>query len=268
MTIRLTLKADPEQRLDLSALTPEKLDGLNKAAIEKLEVNTTREVVAVGDAFKLRGTGSEQIVIEGGSDRLDYVGAGMASGSVLLDGDAGAYAGRGMKGGVLQILGSAGPYAASGLKNGLIEISGDVAERLGAPAAGEQYGMAGGVVVVRGDAGPRAGDRLRRGVIVIEGDAGEAVGSRMAAGTIVVCGEAHGLPGYLMRRGTLVLGATAEVLPTFIPVHAPDLVFTRLLVRTLDPVSRKAARLASRAASRYAGDGAVIGRGELFLLEA
>lgn len=261
--LRFTLRAAPKQRLDLAVLTPARLAGLDRAAIEKLALNTTRAPATVGDVFHLRMGDPTRIEIEGGSDRLDNVGAGMTSGTLLLDGNAGIRAGRGMQGGALEIRGSVGPFAASGLRGGRIEIGADAGDFLGSPMPGERAGMAGGTVIVRGRAGARAGDRLRRGLVVVEGDAGDAPGSRMIAGTLIVCGRTGALPGYLMRRGTMVLGRPATLLPTFVETGLPSPVFLRLLATVLEAESRRAARLLASISLRLAGDMATLGKGEL-----
>ncbi len=116
MTVRLTLKAEPDQRLDLSPLVPHLLAGKSEAEVAALELQTTKEKRTVGDLFsvKLDGDGAA-LRIEGGSSRFDHVGAGLSSGEILLEGDCGQSAGRAMSGGTLTILGAAGPFAASAM---------------------------------------------------------------------------------------------------------------------------------------------------------
>lgn len=264
--MKFTLRMPPEQRLDLSPLTPDRLAGLDAKAIQRIALNTTRAPLCVADVFRVRGGDPACVVIEGGSSRFDNLAQGMSGGEVLLDGDAGLCAGRSMAGGRLEIRGNVGPWAASGLRGGQVQVLGDAGERLGGPLAGERTGMSGGIVVVAGNAGERAADRLRRGLIVIEGDAGASPGSRMIAGTVIVCGDAGSLPGYLMRRGTLVLAQIPEPLsPTFVAVGGHDLLFFRLLARVLQPLSRRAARLLADRAQRFAGDMSVLGKGEILI---
>jgi len=266
--LRLTLRGEPKQRLDLSPLVPDRLAGLSQGEIERLPLGTARALVSVGDAFLVAmGDAAELVAIEGGSSLLDCVGEGMASGVLVLDGDAGLRAGRGMLGGRLEVRGSAGHRAASGLRGGEVVITGDCGDFLGGPLAGEVEGMAGGTVAVRGSAGARAGDRLRRGLIVVEGCAGDLAGSRMIAGTVVVCGGAGAMPGSLMRRGSLLLGGGAAALaPTFVPTGiATGGVFEALLVRALARVSPAAAALAGLPTRRFAGDMASLGKGEILL---
>jgi formylmethanofuran dehydrogenase subunit C len=265
VTLVLTSRGRPEQRLDLSPLVPHLLAGKTAAEIAAIALQTTRERVTVGDAFQLRMGDAQHIRIENACDRLDRIGAGQNGGEIEVIGDVGIQAGRLMTGGRLAIRGNAGPWAASGMKNGLIEITGSAGERLGGPLAGEVSGMRGGVVIVRGNAGARAGDKLRRGTIIIEGNAGDHAGSRMIAGTLIVRGTAGDLPGYLMNRGTIVLGTSASLSPTFADCGVHHLVAMRLMADFVKPHSKGAAALLDQPLRRFAGDMAVSGHGEVFL---
>lgn len=262
----LTLNARPAERLDMSPVLPHLLAGKTAREIARIGVGTTRRPVTLGDVFRVRMGDAQHIRIEAAGDRLDRIGYGMTGGEIMVDGDAGSEAGRLMTGGRLTIKGDAGPWAASAMRGGRIEISGAAGERLGGPLPGEMAGMRGGVVIVRGNAGPRAGDRMRRGTIVVEGRAGAWAGSRMIAGTLILAGPAGPLPGYLMRRGTIVLGAgAAQLSPTFIDCGMHDLIALRLLAAFVGSHSARAARLLQRPLHRFAGDMAVLGKGEIFL---
>jgi formylmethanofuran dehydrogenase subunit C len=266
VTLVLTLRARPEQRLDLSPLLPHLLAGKSENEIAAIALQTTRVRVTVGDAFRLRMGDAQHLRIEGACDRLDQIGAGMTGGEIEVVGDAGIRAGRLMTGGRLTIRGNAGHWAASGMKGGTVEITGSAGDRLGGPLAGEVSGMRGGLVVVRGSAGARAADRLRRGTILIEGSAGDHPGSRMIAGTLIVGGKAGALPGYLMKRGTIILGEGADAMsPTFADCGLHRLVAMRLLADYLKPHSARAASLLRGTLHRFAGDMAVLGHGELFI---
>jgi formylmethanofuran dehydrogenase subunit C len=266
VTLVLTLREPPEQRLDLSPLVPDRLAGMSAAEIEKIELQTTRVRLTVGDAFRLCMGDAQHIRIENACQRLDRIGTGMSGGEIEVIGDAGTRAGRLMTGGRLTIRGNAGHWAASGMSGGTIEIVGSAGDRLGGPVAGEVAGMRGGIVVVRGGTGTGAGDRLRRGTIIIEGSAGEYAGSRMIAGTLIVRRKVGVLPGYLMRRGTIVLGEGATMLsPTFADCGMHELVATRLMARFLKPYSGRTADLLNSPLRRFAGDMAVLGKGEIFV---
>ena len=264
--LTFTLRQRPEQRLDLSPLVPHLLAGKTAAQIERIELQTTRARADVGAIFRVRMGDSEHVRIENACDRLDRVGREMTGGDLVVEGDVGVQAGRLMRGGRLTLRGSTGPWAASGMMGGVIEILGASGDRLGGPLAGEMAGMRGGVVVVRGSAGERAGDRMRRGTIIIEDEAGAYAGSRMIAGTLVVVKRAGSLPGFLMKRGTIVLGAGCTAMsPTFVDCGLHDLVAMRLWAGLIHPYSKRAASLLRRPLQRFAGDMAVLGKGEIFI---
>jgi formylmethanofuran dehydrogenase subunit C len=266
--VRLTLREAPPQRVDLAALQPAALAGQDAATIARMQLGTARRPLAVGDLFAVTAGADPDLTIAGGSERFDFLGAGLAAGTLLLEGAAGMGLGAGMTGGRLIVRGDAGPYAAAGLAGGEVEITGRAGDHLGGALPGASRGMAGGQVVVRGEAGARAGDRMRRGLLVIEGAAGAATGSRMIAGTLVVCGAAGAMPGTLMRRGTILLGGPAAPGPCFVATAlAADGVFLRLLAGALRPLSPAAAALAARARRRFVGDTASLGKGEIFLAE-
>jgi formylmethanofuran dehydrogenase subunit C len=264
--LTLTLREWPDQRLDLSPLVPHGLAGKTTREIEQIELQTTSQRIKVGDVFRLLPGDFEQIRIQGGCDRLDYVGQEMNSGELLVEGNVGIQAGRLMAGGRLTVLGKAGPWAASGMKAGVFEIRGAVGDRLGGPLAGEIAGMRGGIVVVRGSVGDRAGDRMRRGTIIIEGEAGSYAGSRMIAGTLIVRHRAGPLTGFLLKRGTIVLGEQrSDLSPTFVDCGEYEFVAMRWLAAMIEPYSKGAAALLRRPFTRFAGDMAVLGKGEILV---
>jgi len=260
------LRAPPPQRVDLSALTPQALNGRSSGEIAALPIHTTRAALSVGDLFDLKEGDFDEIVFEGGAERLDRVGAGLAAGAIRVVGDVGVEAGRSMTGGALTIEGGAGPYAGSGMRGGLLKIGGDAGERLGGPLAGETEGMKGGAIHVRGSAGARAGDKMRRGFILIEGEAGDCAGSRMIAGTLAIGGRAGALPGYLMNRGTILLaGGAAEMTPTFLDCGVFELVAARLLAAHVETISPRLGAAFRGPLRRHAGDLAALGKGEIFV---
>ncbi|MGQ7793454.1 formylmethanofuran dehydrogenase subunit C [Faunimonas sp. B44] len=261
----LRLRAEPPQRLDLSPVRLDRMSAMSDGEIARLELQTTRETARLGDLFGIARQDADEIRIEGGSDRLDLVGHGMAAGAILVDGPVGQQVGRAMSGGTIRVLGRAGPLAGSGMTGGRLDISGDAGDRLGGPRPGEMVGMAGGAILVRGGAGERAGDRMRRGLIAIGGDVGGHAGSRMIAGTLVAGGRAGPRPGYLMRRGTLLFGRGADGMsPTFLDTGAHDLVALRLISKTLVALGYQEDLIAGPM-RRYMGDTAVLGLGEIFV---
>ncbi|PWB82698.1 MAG: formylmethanofuran dehydrogenase subunit C [Methylocystaceae bacterium] len=261
-----TLTHEPDQRLDLSVLTPDRLVRRTIKEIEAIDIGTTRVAVKVGDVFKVRLGDAASVHFEGGSERFDLVGAKLLPGfEIHVEGDVGAQLGRGATGGKITVAGHAGPYAASQLAGAEVDIYGDAGDFLGAPLAGEMTGISGGRVIVRGSVGARAGDRLRRGIVLVEGDAGEDLGSRAIAGTIIVLGASEGRVGYLNKRASIILGEPRELGPTYVDCGAHNLGFARVYARSLAAESRGASRLLSRKLQRFAGDTAIYGKGEILL---
>lgn len=262
--LTFSLLAEPEERLDLSGLTPASLAGLTEIQIAKLHVGTGRKPALVGDVFKVTGKDVNSLIVEGSSPWLDRVGAGLNGGTIRVTGNVGSQAGRKMSGGTLLVEGSAGDHAGSGMAGGRFEIKGNAGDYASGPLAGEMTGMEGGVLIVRGKAGHYAGDRLRRGTIAVLKGCGDYAGYRMVAGTIVVTGRVGAMPGFLMKRGSLLLDRRPEKLvPTFMPCGEPDIAFSRLFDRFLIREQILDKPLLGQKPGKYGGDNAVLGKGEI-----
>ena len=260
------LGATPHERLDLSKLTPAHLSQLSAADIPKLVVGTTKRGLTVGDVFKVSGKPGDRVVIQGSSNRLDFIGSDLAEGTVIVEGDAGICAGRSMRGGKVEIRGDAGAWLASGVSGGLICVKGSAGSYVGGLRPGDKFGMTGGAVIVEGDAGDRVGERMRRGTIIVRGRCGGYAGSRMLGGTIWAEQGFGATPGVLLRRGTLIGPSVESMLPTFADAGKHDLVILRILSRyltaTLGPL---APRALSGNVRKFAGDLATIGKGEILI---
>jgi formylmethanofuran dehydrogenase subunit C len=264
--IRLTLKAPLPHRIAADRLIPERLAALSTREVERLPLALGNRPAQVADLFHVEGTADGAVEIVGPCRRVDRIGAGMSGGTITVRGDAGAYLGLGMRGGGITVEGSVDFGAATALEGGMLRISGDAGDGLAGGLPGAVRGMNGGTVLVGGSAGAAVGQRLRRGLIVIGGAAGACCGSEMIAGTIVIGGTLGADAGIAMRRGSIVaLGGVDRIAPTFVDCGVHDLVWLRLLRRHIELLGE--ARLAERIQSlrRFAGDAAVVGRGELLL---
>jgi len=268
----LTLRAPPKQRVDLSALTPDRLQGVDAAAIAKLSLQCGNRPIAVGELFTITSGDPDDLRLVGDCGRFDRIGAEMTSGAITVEGDAGAYLGHAMRGGRMHVRGNAGVGAAQEMRGGEIAIDGDAGDFLGGARPGEMKGMSGGLAIVRGNAGDRVGDRMRRGTIIVDGNLGAYAASRMIAGTVIALGPAVGpYPGFAMKRGSLILlGRPDRMLPTFADCGRHDLTFLRLLFRSLKGRSPHVDELSSRPpiVQRLAGDQSVGGKGEILLWQA
>ena len=260
------LRAAPQERLDLSQLTPKRLAALPLADMLKLNISTTKSTVTVGDAFAVSGRPGDTVKIESGSARLDFVGAELEHGTLVIEGDVGVGAGRNMRGGRLEIRGDAGALLGSGISGGQIFVKGSAAGQVGGLTPGDKFGMMGGLIVIEGHAGDRVGDRMRRGTIFIRGKCGNFAGSRMVGGTIWTELGFGADPGLLLRRGSLIGPSVEQMLPTFADSGKHELVILRILSRYMNSVLGGAAPKPLPAVVRkYAGDLSTIGKGEILL---
>jgi formylmethanofuran dehydrogenase subunit C len=260
------LKTAPGERLDVRSLTPSHLANLSSYEIGSLPIGHSKHGVCVGDVFDVEGDAGDTVTIVGGDAILDYAGAELGDGTVVVEGNAGAYAGRKMAGGRLIVKGDAGNLLASGMSGGSIHVTGAAGDQLASVIAGDRFGMTGGTVVVGGDIGARAGDKMRRGTVVVKGKTGAGTGTRMIGGTIWAEGGLGPDPGYMMRRGTMIAPSVERLLPTFVDCGRHDLVMTRILSRYL---SRTLGALAPAPlplfVRKIGGDTSTIGRGEILL---
>ncbi len=263
--LTLELRTEPDQRLDLSALTPAGLAGMKPKDIQAIAIGTARETVTVGDLFKLKGTDPSKLRFVATDARCDRIGQGLADGEMIVDGDAGAYLGAKMRKGKITVTGSAGVLAGASMRGGLLDIAKDAGERAGGVAVGEAHGLRGGRIAIGGKAGALLGERMRRGLIVVRGGAGDYAGARMIAGTILLRGRVGRFAGYNLRRGSLILDkAPKDLLPTFGDCGILDFTWLRLLDRHLKATDGRF-KLGYRA-RRLIGDMAVLGKGEMLIL--
>ena len=265
--LTLTLQHAPDQRVDMSQLTCQLLNGLASADIAALTLQCGKRKLRVDELFTIEGFDTQNIVIKNSHEKLDFIGKELDGGSISVEGDAGAYLGFGMKAGEIKVSGNAGLYAACEMKKGYLEISGNAGDFLGAALPGNKMGMKGGTILVKGNVGERAGDHMRRGNILIEGNAGDYCGSRMTAGTIAVMGQTGRYLGYAMRRGTLLLWNPPQLSASFNDCGAHTLAFLPILFASFKPLNSKFAdaSLAFNRVQRYAGDMSEMGRGEVLV---
>jgi len=242
----LTFRGDAGTIADMSALLPERLAGLTAEDVAGLPLPCGGEVVTVGRMFEVSaGDAAEGLLIRPGQAVLDRVGAGMASGRILVEGDAGSHAGAGMSG-------------------GLLRIAGNARESLGGALPGLPLGMRGGLISVGGSAGDRAAERMRRGIIVVDGPVGAYAAGFMVAGTLAAGGGCGPHPGFGMRRGTLLLGNAQGKTPEgFADGGTRDWLFLHLLRRALEGTGSWFERMGNTRAHRFVGDLAEGGHGEI-----
>jgi formylmethanofuran dehydrogenase subunit C len=262
--LTLSLKSLPAGRLDLSPLLPALAAG-GLSGLSELPLQLATQKIALGDLFALKGSDISQVVLEGDLSRVDGIGAAMQSGSLTIDGNAGAYLGTGMQGGEINVHGHAGHFVGVAMRKGSIHIKGNAGDYLGGILPGAMQGMAGGQIVVQGNVGERCGDRMRRGAILIGGKVGDYAGSRMLAGTIAAFGGAGKHAGYGMRRGTLMIRGNIDIDATFADCGEHVLPITNLLFRSWGKLGSPFGDAVGQATPvhRFIGDRGADGKGEI-----
>lgn len=262
--LTFTLCEHPRQAVDLSPLTPDKLQGKSWEEISALTLFSGNRKLRVDELFELTPGDTQQIVIQASCDKLNFVGRAMTQGSVTVEGNLGAYTGMHLHGGRVTVNGNVGAYAATGMASGFMHIGGSASDFLAASLPGDANGMRGGTVVVEGNCGDRLGDRMRRGVVLIRGSAGSYCAARMLAGTIAVEGEVGDLPGLRMQRGTLLTAHTSQLPATFNDCGVHTFPFLHLLANHLAALGHPLGKMPVRA-RRYAGDLSSGGHGEILI---
>jgi formylmethanofuran dehydrogenase subunit C len=266
-TLTFTLKKDLAQRLDVAPLTPDALAEKSVKDIAATLLWYGKRQIRADEAFDITGDDTNNIAFKNSSDKLDYIGSQMKSGSISIEGNAGNYLGFQMRNGDITLNGNALDFSASGMANGTITINGNVGDFLGGAIIGERKGMRGGLVIIKGDAGDRVGDQMRRGIILIEGNAGQYCASRMLAGTIGILGNVGEYIGFGMRRGTLLLTQTPKLHATIQDCGTHTLPFLSLMFKAFQHLPSKFAQLNKNRVQRYAGDLGNDGKGEILVFK-
>ncbi len=264
--LTFTLKTSPARSINCSALTPDSLNGKSINEISAIKLGTDKNALQVSDLFDISGSDTRELIFKNTTDKLDYIGANMSTGSISTDGDVGAYLGSGMKNGTISCSGNAGALAACSMRGGLLTISGNAGDFLGAGNEGSRKGMLGGTVIVKGNAGDRVGDQMRRGLILIEGNTGDYCGSRMIAGTIGVLGKTGSYTGFNMHRGTLLLKTHPKLHATMLDCGMHTLPFLSLLFKSFSAYVTEFSKLNNNRVQRFVGDTAYNGNGEILVL--
>lgn len=264
--LTFTLKKPLQFSLNCQLLNPSHLADKSPSDIASMLLNYGNSQCRVDEIFDVSGNDAQNICFKNSSEKLDYLGANMASGNMVIEGDAGAYLAYNLKKGEIFCHGNTLAYAACNMVSGLLTIHGNTGDFLGGASAGLRKGMHGGTVIIKGNAGDRVGDQMRRGLILIEGDAGDYCASRMIAGTICVLGNVGEYAGFNMKRGTLLLTKMPTLHATIQDCGAHTLPFLNLLFKSLAQYKTKFSSIQSLRVQRFVGDAACAGNGEILLV--
>lgn len=263
--ITLSLRAPLDVAVEVEQITADRFGDLAEREIAALPVWIGRRAVRLGDLFTVRGGRSPHVVVEGSLSQVHGLGAGMAGGHLVIDGDTGDGVAAGMTGGSVDVLGSVGDDAGRAMANGVLRIRGNAGARLAAAAPGASAGMRGGEVIVSGSTGHEAAARMRRGLVVIVGNAGEHAARAVIAGTLLVLGRTGPWAGRGSKRGSVVAVGGIEIPPTYryaCTFQPPHLRLTFTYLRRRYGIVVDAAVLDGRY-RRYSGDAGKPGKGEI-----
>ena len=103
-----TLKKKPQRRLDLSALTPDRLSATDNIA--GLELVYGSRPVRTGDLFYISGDDPEHIELRRTTELVTRIGDRMTRGHINVKAHGGSYLGHGMRGGTIRVNGSCGDW--------------------------------------------------------------------------------------------------------------------------------------------------------------
>jgi formylmethanofuran dehydrogenase subunit C len=220
MPLTLTLKQPTTIPLEVDSVRLEAVREQSSDQIRAALIQYGNRQEPLGEFFEVSGSASEDehVVWIGDCSKVKLIGAGLRSGKMTIEGNAGMHVGAEMQGGEIVIEGDAGDWAGAEMKGGRLRVLGNAGHCVGAVYRGGRKGMTGGEILIRGDAGNEIGHALRRGLIAVGGKAGDGLGFNMIAGSILVLGAAGMRPGAGMRRGTIGLfgsGNAPPLLPTF-----------------------------------------------------
>jgi formylmethanofuran dehydrogenase subunit C len=269
--IVLTLRRDPERAVDAGELHVERFAELGTAEIERRAVRVAGVgLVPLGEFFSIRGERASRVRFVGDFRRFERLGAGHASGDLVIEGPVGPEVGLRMRAGRITVRGDAGWGAGLEMAGGALEVEGNAGPRAGGAAPGAKRGITGGELMVRGSAGPEAGASMRRGLVAVGGDAGPGAGRATIAGTVVIFGAAGADVGQWSKRGTVVALGSVTVPPTYRYACTYRPQYLDLLLRHLEERHRLRAGQARDTGlfQRYSGDLAELGAGEILVWTA
>lgn len=271
MALTFTLQQALTVPLEVGSVNHASVSGQSVDQIRNLPVLHGNRQLTVADFFEVQQSSHEEdlLVWSGDCSRVKYIGSGLSTGRIRVEGDAGMHLGAEMTGGEILVEGNAADWIATEMKGGTLCIKGNAGDLVGAAYPGSKRGMNGGTILIHGNIGNEAGHRMRRGMIVIGGTAGEATGFDMIAGSIFSFGKMGRRLGAGMRRGTIGLfgeSSEPELLPTFkySNVYRPTWLsfFLRELRSTGFPVPDDCFESEYR---RYCGDFLALGKGEILV---
>ncbi len=190
----------------------------------------------------------------------------MTRGSLTVHGDVGMHLGAHMKGGKIEVFGNAGDWVGGEMKGGEIQVHGTAGQQVGAAYRGSLVGMRGGMIVVDGSAGIEVGMRMRRGTIVVGGRVRDFAGLQMKGGTIILQQAPRSAPAPGCSAARSSRSSRCKLMPTFAESGRFNPTFVSVYAKHLQQWGIELPhRDESGSYTRYAGDRAIPGKGEILV---
>jgi formylmethanofuran dehydrogenase subunit C len=211
MPLTLRLKIESRLPIDVRHLSAAVNDGLGSREVTQLKALVGKRPKSIGDLFEISGDLStdRRLELSGKLAGVHRIGHGLATGSIVIQSDAGRHVGTSMSGGQITVHGNVGDYLGAQMTGGAVRVTGNAGDFVAAALEGAKYGMNRGEILIQGNAGVALGKRMRRGMIIVGGDVGELAAWNMLAGTIVVLGRSAEKTATDIKRGTLILAGDA-----------------------------------------------------------
>ena len=232
---------------DFAAVLSGPWTGLTAGELARRPVAVDRgNPLPLGELCEVTGEPDGSIRFAGDFRPAVRLGAGLSEGTVMVEGSVGDEVGLGMAGGSIVVRGHAGAGA-------------------GAAAPEARRGMTGGELVVHGSAAQGAGALMRRGLLAVGGSIGTHAGAGMIAGTVLALGAIGPAAGLWSKRGSIVALGEVTIPPTYRYTCTYQPIHLRLMLIRLKARYGLAVlgRHLSGSYRRYSGDLAELGKGEI-----
>lgn len=255
--------------IEVAGIIPSRLVGKTTSEIAKEKIRFGRNVVELGELFRISGKIDETKTINwtGDLNSVHHLGAGLDSGTMQIKSSTGRHVGAKMSGGQIEVSGDVSDFLGVEMTGGTIRVHGSAGDCVGGNYNGSKFGMNRGEILIDGNAGRGCGQAMRRGLIAVGGKVDRLCGWNMLAGSIVVMGNCGAEVGAGMLRGSIVLaGETGvELLPTFARGGSYSGYVLGLTAKHLKSVGFQSAEsLAGFCFTMHHGDCLRGGRGEIF----
>ena len=157
----IILTAKPVSRqIDCRTLSPQALQGKTVAEINAMQLTKMLTVAEVFDVSVDNSSEAPKITFKNTTAQHAYMGFGMTTGQVLVEGDAGDFLGAQMQQGTLICKGNAGARAGDRMRRGMLLIEGNAGDYCASD-------MMAGTLGVLGSTGAQLGYGMKRGTLLL-----------------------------------------------------------------------------------------------------